>query len=342
MPAPPDDRIVTRLRDAGLHRVSLSAANEMGRVNVWIVLDDPLTLIDSGIRAPGAFAELQAGFAAVGRRVEDVGLVVLTHQHTDHVGLAAEVVRRSGAELAAPAPLVPYLADYPGQSALDRAFMAELLRRHGATEADVAGNARGWASFHELGESCAVTVPLAAGSRVTLAGRTFEVLARPGHSETDVLLVDAERDLVLGGDHLLRATPSVTVRDRPLGDAGGDLLEDDLAVLLRYRRSLRATRSLPVDLVLPGHGGPFTDPGAVVDAHLLRQEESAAALLARVGTEPFTAGGLARAVWPDASAGLAMVLLSSVLGGLGLLRAEGRVAVADPGGDGRPVRFAAI
>lgn len=344
MPAPPDPAVAARLRDAGLHRVSLPAANEMGRVNAWIVDDDPLTLVDAGIRGPGAIEALDEAFRAAGRRLEDVGLLVLTHQHTDHLGMAAEVVRRSGAEVAALASIGPYLADFAAEAERDRAYMSDLLRRHGEDEDRIDDNAAGWAAFHAGGEPAEVTVPLAPGSRVTLRDRTLEVLHRPGHSETDVLLVDADRRIAFGGDHLLAATPSVPVRDRPLPAGDGGRLsrpeDDDVAVLVRYRDALRATRGLPVDLVLPGHGAAFADPASVVDRHLARQDRAVARLLARAGTEPFTAVGLARATWPDAPASLAHVLLSSVLGGLGVLRADGRVTHADSGGDGT-VRFVA-
>ncbi|MDO9409741.1 MBL fold metallo-hydrolase [Patulibacter sp.] len=343
MVGPSDDRPADRLSGTGVHRVSLPAANEMGRVNAWLVDDDPLTLVDSGIGAPGAIEAIEAAFVAIGRRLEDLELLVLTHQHTDHLGLAGELARRSGAEVAALAPLVPYLADLPAELAADRAFMAELLRRHGATPAEVTGNDAGWSAFHAGGGPCTVTVPLLPGSAVTLRDRTLEVLSRPGHSETDVLLVDADRRTAFGGDHLLRTTASVPVRDRPLPAGEGtrpyDPVVDDLAVTLRYAASLRATRTVPLDLVLPGHGGPFGDPAAVADAHLVRQAEAAARLLGRTGDGPFTAMGLARSVWPDAPAGRAQVLVSTVLGGLGVLREQGRVEVADAGGDGRPMRF---
>ncbi|WP_026909382.1 MBL fold metallo-hydrolase [Patulibacter minatonensis] len=344
MAAPDDDAIPDRLRELGIHRVSLPAANEMGRVNAWIVDDDPLVLVDAGIGDDGAIDALEAAFRAVGRRVEDLGLLLLTHQHTDHLGLAGEIVRRSGAELAGLAPLGPYLADFPAEAAADRAYMAELLRRHGADEAAVSGNEEGWARFHAAGGSARVTVPLVAGSTIALRDRTLELLHRPGHSETDVLFVDAAARAMFGGDHLLRATPSVSMRDRPLPAGDGarapDPSEDDVAVTIRYRESLRATAPLPVDLVLPGHGGAFRDPAEVVEHHLAKQDRDAAGLLARAGDAPFTAGGLAASVWPQAPASLAHVLLSTVLGSLGVLRAAGQVEVVDAPAGG-PVRFSA-
>lgn len=344
MTGPLDDALAARPPAAGLHRVELPSANEMRSVNAWIVDDDPLTLVDAGTNVPGAIEALEAAFAAIGRRVEDVGLVVLTHHHTDHLGLTAEVVRRSGAEVAALAPIAPYLADFVEQAALDRAYFADVLRRHGADGSTVAANVESWERFHRVAEPCAVTVPLAPGSAITLRDRTLEVLHRPGHSETDVLLVDAERRLALGGDHLLRASPSVPVRDRPLPGGDGarpvDPVAHDVHALVRYRTSLRATAPLPIDLVLPGHGRAFGGVEETVAAHLARQEQDADGLLARVGTTPVAAAALVRAVWPQAPESFALVLLSGVLGTLGLLVADGRVRVAEDDHDGRP-RFVA-
>jgi glyoxylase-like metal-dependent hydrolase (beta-lactamase superfamily II) len=343
MAVTPDDAFAVLPADAGLHRVELSAANEMGTVNAWIVDDDPLTLVDAGTRVPGSVTALEAGFAAVGRRVEDVGLVVLTHHHTDHLGLVAEVVRRSGADVAALAPIAPYLADFPAEAALDRAYFGEVLRRHGADEATVRANADGWARFHRVAEPCAVTVPLQPGSELTLQGRTLEVLHRPGHSETDVLLVDAERRLALGGDHLLRSAPSVPVRDRPLPEGDGARpcvpAVHDVHALVRYRASLRATATLPLDLVLPGHGEAFGDHAATVARHLARHERDADGLLGRITGGPVSAMDLVRATWPGAPGAFAQVLLSGVLGTLGLLVEDGRVCVVEDD-DGRP-RFVA-
>lgn len=360
MPALPDDEPAARSADAGLHRVELSAANEMGTVNAWIVDDDPLTLVDAGTNVDGSLAALEAALAAIGRRVEDVGLVVLTHHHTDHIGLVGTVVRRSGAEVAALAPIAPYLGDFPAEAARDRAYFAAALRRHGADEARIGATLGTWERFHRVADAAAVTVPLEPGSRIELRDRTFEVLHRPGHSETDVLLVDAERRLALGGDHLLRAGPSVPVRDRPLPAGDGarwaatdgaaepateagreETIDHDLGALVRYRASLRATAELDVDVVLPGHRRAFAEPGAVVAAHLARQEREADGLLRRLTPEPTTAVALVAAIWPEAPPAFSHVLLSGVLGTLGLLRSEGRVVVADDGAAGGPVRFAA-
>jgi len=59
--------------------------------------DDGLTLIDTGL--PKRAAAFVSGIESIGRSVADIRSIVLTHNHGDHAGNAAELKRESGAEL---------------------------------------------------------------------------------------------------------------------------------------------------------------------------------------------------------------------------------------------------
>src|SRR5205085_11080350 len=96
--------------DAGIHRLPIPTPFMVGRVNAYLIEDEPLTLLDSGPNSAKAMDELEQALAAHGRRVEEIGLLVITHQHMDHFGLASILARRSGAEVAALEALAPYLA----------------------------------------------------------------------------------------------------------------------------------------------------------------------------------------------------------------------------------------
>ena len=84
----------------------------VGRVNCYLIEDDPLTLVDTGPNSGTSLDALEHALAEHGRRVEDLELIVLTHQHIDHIGLAGILVERSGAEVCALDVLAPWLADY--------------------------------------------------------------------------------------------------------------------------------------------------------------------------------------------------------------------------------------
>src|SRR5436309_812501 len=106
----------------------------VGSVNAWLLRGSPLTLIDTGPRSDEALDALERGLKRRGLRVEDLELVIGTHHHHDHVGLAATIKRRSGARLA----LLDRAADYARRFAehveAERRFSSRLMREHGAPE----------------------------------------------------------------------------------------------------------------------------------------------------------------------------------------------------------------
>src|SRR5204863_1064712 len=86
---------------AGIHCLPIPTPFAVGRVNTYLVEDDPLTLVDSGPNSAKALDELERELERHGHAVEDLQLLVVTHQHIDHLGLLNVLARRSGAEVAA-------------------------------------------------------------------------------------------------------------------------------------------------------------------------------------------------------------------------------------------------
>src|SRR5947208_8968632 len=105
--------------DAGISCLPIPTPFAVGRVNCYLIEDDPLTLLDTGPNSGKALDELEQALAAHGRRVEDLELIVLSHQHMDHLGLAAILARRSGAEIAAVEAVAAWAAGYGKNVAAD-------------------------------------------------------------------------------------------------------------------------------------------------------------------------------------------------------------------------------
>src|SRR6202007_2794974 len=102
------ERALQRAAEAGIHRLAIPTPFQVGRVNAYLIEDEPLTLVDSGPNSAKAVNELEQALAALGYAVEDLELLVISHQHMDHFGLASILARRSGAEVAALHVLAPY------------------------------------------------------------------------------------------------------------------------------------------------------------------------------------------------------------------------------------------
>ena len=75
--------------EAGIHRLAIPTPFQVGRVNAYLIEDSPLTLVDSGPNSAKALDELEQALAARGHAVEDIELLIVTHQHIDHFGLAS-------------------------------------------------------------------------------------------------------------------------------------------------------------------------------------------------------------------------------------------------------------
>ncbi len=311
---------------AGIHRLSLPTPFLVGRVNCYLIDGEPLTLVDTGPNSGKTLDELERALAGLGHAVEDLELIVITHQHIDHLGLLEILARRSGAEVAALAPLTPYLARWRESAAADDEYATEVMLRHGVPEDLATALAAVGAAFRAFGSAGTVTRPLHPGETIELGARSLEVLHRPGHSPTDTVFWDAERRLLLGGDHLLAHISSNPLVSRPLDGAP----PDPCGALLGYIESMRATRELPVDVVLPGHGDPIEDHAALIDERLRMHERRARKVLGLLGDEPRTAFEIAGAMWGNVAVTQAFLTISEVLGHLGLLLRDGRVR-AEPG-----------
>lgn len=317
---------------AGIQQLSLPTPFAIGRVNLYLVADEPLTLFDTGPNSGTALDELEQALAGLGHAIEDLGLIVLTHQHMDHVGLLEILARRSGAEVAAFAPLRHWLADYEASATGDDEYAQVVMRRHGVPEDLVAVLGVVAAAFRPFGSSGVVTRPLNDGDRLELHGRSFEVLHRPGHSPSDMVFWDSTRRILIGGDHLLADISSNPVVHRPLsGETGGPRPTP----LIDYIASLRATATLPAELVLAGHREPVVDHRKLIDERLRLHERRARRILGMLQREPLTAHEIAVQMWGNVAVTQAFLTVSEVLGHLDLLLSEGSVTELDDGGVSR-------
>jgi glyoxylase-like metal-dependent hydrolase (beta-lactamase superfamily II) len=317
---------------AGIHRLSIPTPFAVGSVNCWLVEDEPLTLVDCGPNSGHALDELERALAERGRRIEDLERIVLTHQHMDHVGLVGILARRSGAEVAALDLLAPLLEDWPTAAERDDELAEAIMLRHGIPPdvvivlRSVSRAYRGW------GGSAPVSLPVADGGALDFAGRRMQVQHRPGHSPSDTLLWDAERGLLIGGDHLIGHISSNPLIARPLGGRSGDAGEGRPRALEMYMRSLRETRALAAEVVLPGHGEPVTDHVRLIDERFEMHERRAARIAGLLADGPRTAHEIAHALWGNVAVTQAYLTLCGVLGHVDLLLARGEVREVEADG----------
>jgi glyoxylase-like metal-dependent hydrolase (beta-lactamase superfamily II) len=218
--------------------------------NVWAVAaDGGVVLFDTGIGGMGRLRQFDLALAQAGFGLEDVKLLVCTHSHTDHYGLAAPIVEEAGCELWMHPRWghIRLLADDPA-AALEQRI--EVARQSGVPPAALERYRESREGDQETGVE-AIAEPdreLVPGVEVETDLGTWQVHETPGHAPSHVVLHQPERRLMISGDHLLGRT--VLFFDHghspdPVGE---------------FLASLDEIEPLPVDLCLPGHGRPFRQP----------------------------------------------------------------------------------
>lgn len=236
--------------------------------NAWAVAcDGGIVMFDTGMGGKGRLRQLDLALAQAGFGVEEVRLLVCTHSHTDHYGLAAEIIEAAGCELWMHPRWehVRLLADDPA-AALEARI--EVARQSGVPPRALERYRERREEDDETGIE-AIKVPdrdLLPGVEVETDLGAWQVHETPGHAPSHVVLHQPDRKLLVSGDHLLGRTVlffDYGHSDDPVGEFLGGLDE---------------VEPLDVDLVLPGHGRTFRDPEAKI-AESRRQVDQ---LLAKV------------------------------------------------------------
>ncbi|WIE76769.1 MBL fold metallo-hydrolase [Curtobacterium sp. MCSS17_007] len=225
--------------------------------------DGALTVVDPGWAADDRLEVLRASLATIGHTVDEVGLVVVTHLHADHLGAAAALRRASGARVAMHRLEVEALRREREDAAANDADIAGW----GLPDELFAGVVAAWGSGRRIGlgrtEEPFADVFVEDGDVLPVAGRELRALWTPGHTAGHLCLVDERDGLLFTGDHVLpRINPGIGLGGRTTSNPLGDHLAS-LARLEPY-----------ADLeVCPGHEYRFRDVGTRARALARHREE---------------------------------------------------------------------
>ncbi|MEA2363498.1 MAG: hypothetical protein QOD71_2643 [Thermoleophilaceae bacterium] len=216
---------------------------------------DGIVLVDTGLHEPGAMRQLERALDQAGLRVEHVRLLVCTHAHSDHYGLAAPIVERSGAELwMHPNHAHMTKTAQDPERAFERRY--EVARQSGVP-ADLVAQAKQAREGQGFGIA-EIVMPdrdLVPGVEVETDLGNWQVYETPGHAPSHVVLHQPERGLLLSGDHLLgRVSLYYDYGYSP--DPAGEFLS-----------SLDVVDELDVQLILAGHGRPVREARALAEAN---------------------------------------------------------------------------
>lgn len=265
----------------------------VGNVNVYLVREDPVTLIDVGPKTDEAAHILRDKLAAHGIAFSDVRRIVLTHAHEDHCGLAKRV--RDEAKEARVFVHEWETGHLFGRLAQD-SHRALLLRS--GVPANVFDEMRAlYEEISLLTDSLAESdyEPLADEMELAFDGGSLRVLHTPGHTPGSCSFVrEADRTLICGDCVLKRITPNPILSPDPVDTA------KRFRSLSEYLVSLARIRSLSPTLVHTGHGEPITDFEEIFHRYVRAIDERQKRVISHVTTDGVTAFDIAKRLFSEA------------------------------------------
>jgi glyoxylase-like metal-dependent hydrolase (beta-lactamase superfamily II) len=221
----------------GIHRMGTRFIN-------WFLVEDggKITVVDSGLT--GYYRQLPAELSRLGKALQDVEAVVLTHNHIDHLGSAERTRRESGCIVMAPAPDAPVIRGEvkakPPPGLMKNIFThAKGVRYFAHVLANGGPKLPPVAELREFGDGEVLDVPGAP-----------RVIHMPGHTPGHCALFFEKKGALFTGDGLVTLDP-------PTG-ATGPRIVSAATDIAQARDSLSQISGVKASLLLGSHGEPWT------------------------------------------------------------------------------------
>lgn len=239
--------------------------------NIYVIGNDPLTLIDTGPKLPGHLEYFQEQLRVAGFELSDLKRIIFTHGHADHFGLAASILRAAGGQI----ECIVHAEDRWRIS--KETFKEEIWYEGLDTLAAMAGMPddvvkkvkESFSFFKSICEPLDEVSTMEDGDEFIGDAYCLKVIHTPGHSSGTCCLYETQQKILFSGDHVIKhLTPN------PFIELKRDQLRDrDYQSLKAYIRSLNKIADCDVRFVLPGHGEYFTDLQSVISSYLQHHRE---------------------------------------------------------------------
>ncbi len=273
-------------------QLSIPTPFYVGDVNVYLIKEDPITLIDVGPKTIEAGLTLRDKLALEGIKCADIRRIVLTHAHEDHCGLAKQVRDEAkDAEILVHEWETGHLFGRLAQEE-HRALMA----RSGVPDKVFAQLKSMYEEVSLLTDSLedGEFSPLHDEMELEFESGSLKVLHTPGHTPGSCSFVrEANRTLICGDCILKRITPNPILSPDPVDPS------KRFKSLAEYLVSLAKLRSYSPTLAYGGHGEPVTDFEEIFHRYVRAIDDRQKNVISLVSGGGTTAFDVAKRLFPN-------------------------------------------
>lgn len=260
----------------------------VGPINIYLIVDDPLTLVDTGPKTDAAMEAFTAQIKQLGFRIEDIQRIVLTHTHEDHCGLASWLQQQCGAPV--------YVHEWEQENLTDHGRLRAdrvLLKSAGVPEEQLEQMVGHYAKVKSFADAVEKVVTYRDEHEFEFARGSWRVVHTPGHTPgSSCLLRTATRTLLAGDTILKHITPNPVMNPDPRNAARR------YPALKNYLASLQRVKALAPTLIHTSHGDEVTDFEEYLARLLRHTYERQSKVLGLITSAGITAHELADLLFP--------------------------------------------
>jgi glyoxylase-like metal-dependent hydrolase (beta-lactamase superfamily II) len=308
--------------------ISLPTPFYIGPVNVYLIAEDPITLIDTGPKTKEANDALREGLRQARIRIADIRRIVLTHAHEDHCGLA-----RSLRDEAKDAEVLVHSWETGHRvGRLEYEEHRTLLARAGVPPSEIEGMRKMYEGVRQYADSFEADEysELRDEEELEFSNGALRILHTPGHTPGSCsFLREADRTVIAGDCVLKRITPNPILSPDPIDPSRR------FASLAEYLVSLARLRTVAPTLVHGGHGEPVHDFEELFNRYFRAIRERQTEVIRLVTKTGATAWEVAQQMFPGADDVHRFLAVSEAVAHLDLAHSEGKIALEL--GDGKEV-----
>jgi len=277
-------------------KIELELKSSFPTVNCFLIKGDSITLIDAGKNRGNNWAKLNAILKENKLNVSDIEQVILTHEHTDHMGLVSQILENSDADILTASKYKRRITNYKELYPIKAAFQINTLRINGIR-----------------------VVLFNDDEPIDLGNITLTPIHTPGHCDTQYIFLDEINKICFGGDMILPLLPVPVLLENV--DLPNTRLKSSLLLVDSYEK----IKDLDIQIIHSGHGVVTDSLTELVHRQTSRLHARKEKCYELLKAGPLSIHELSQRMYVDITGPRSMVGIFMLFGYTDLLIKEGRV-----------------
>lgn len=242
----------------------------IGTMNSYLFLEPEPVLIDCSVNTDEALSSLLSGLSSHGLTPRDLTKIIITHAHSDHMGLLGRLGELTEAEIWVTPIAWPWATNYQALWRQRSELVARTMRLGGVPEAGIERAVHFTRdvipSFWSAADPTRL-VDFPIDGTLEFGGHRWQVIYTPGHASSHTCFYQPEQKIILSADTLLPRVPLPLIEEWPHDPTVR------MPGLPHLVQTLKLLQGYDFSIAYPGHGPPLNNPQVIIAEQLVRIEK---------------------------------------------------------------------